>query len=76
MASKPLHPQAGWWRPSGNTSNPNRLFAMVPLPHAATTDDFVQQLQALVTPKTQITDDLVDALIWWFNTHQPNQGGI
>ena len=49
---------------------------MVPLPHAATTEVFVRQLQALVTPGTQITDDLVDAWIWWFNTHQPDQGGI
>ena len=56
--------------------NPSRLFAMVSLPHAATTDIFVRQLQELVTPGTQITEDLVDAWIWWFNTHQPDQGGI
>ena len=56
--------------------NPKRLFAVVPLPHVATTDIFVRQLQALVSPGTQITDNLVDAWIWWFNTHQPNQGGI
>ena len=56
--------------------NPNRLFAVVPLPHAATTDIFVRQLQALVAPGTQITDHLVDAWIWWFNTHPPDQGGI
>ena len=56
--------------------NPNRLFAVVPLPHAATTDIFVRQLQALVTPDTKITDDLVDAWIWRFNIHQPSQGGI
>ena len=49
---------------------------MVALPHAATTEIFVRQLQALVTPGTQITDVLVDAWIWWFNTHQPNQRGI
>ena len=49
---------------------------MVALPHSATTNVCVQQLQALVNPWTQITDDLVDAWIWWFNTHQPNQGGI
>ena len=56
--------------------NPNRLFAVVPLPHAATTDILVRQLQALVIPGTQITDDLVGAWIWWFNTHQPKQGCV
>ena len=30
--------------------HPNRLFAVVPLPHAATTEIFVRQLQALVSP--------------------------
>ena len=50
--------------------DPNRLFAVVPLPHAATTEIFVRQLQALVTPGAQISDDLVEAWIWWFNTHQ------
>ena len=56
--------------------NLNRVSAMVLLLHAATTDIFVRQLQTLITPGTQITDDLVDAWIWWFNTHQPDQGGI
>ena len=56
--------------------NPNRLFAVVPLPHTATTEIFVRQLQALVTPGTQISDDLVEAWIWWFNTHQPAHGGV
>ena len=56
--------------------NTNRLFAVVPLPHAATTDIFVRQLQALVTPGTQIADDLVDVWIWWFNANQPDQGGV
>ena len=56
--------------------NPNRLFAVVPLPHAATTEIFMQQLQALVTPGIQISDDLVEAWIWWFNTHQPAEGGL
>ena len=56
--------------------HPTRLFAVVPLPHAATTNVFMRQLQALVTPRSQFTDDLVDAWIWWFNTHQPDQGGI
>ena len=56
--------------------NPNRLFAVVPLPHAATTAIFVRQLQALVTPGAQVSDDLVEAWIWWFNTHQPAQGGV
>ena len=41
--------------------NPSRLFSVVPLPHAATTEIFVRQLRVLVTPGTQITDDLVDA---------------
>ena len=49
---------------------------VVPLPHAATTEIFMRQLQALVTPGTQIADDLVDAWIWWFDTHQPAQGGV
>ena len=56
--------------------DPNRLFTVVPLPHAATTELFVWQLQALVTPGAQISDDLVEAWIWWFNTHQPAQGGV
>ena len=51
--------------------DPNRLFAVVPLPHAATTEMSVLQLRALVTPGTQVSDDLVEAWIWWFNTHQP-----
>ena len=37
--------------------NPHRLLAVVPLLHAATSDIFVRQLEALVTPGTQITDD-------------------
>ena len=49
---------------------------MVPLLHAATTDIFVRQLQALVTPGMQIADDLVDAWIWWFNANHPDQGGV
>ena len=56
--------------------NPNRLFAVVPLPHAATTEIFVLQVQALVTPGAQVSDDLVEAWIWWFNTHQPARGGV
>ena len=56
--------------------NRSRLFGRVPLPHAATTDIFVRQLQALVAPRTQIADDLVDAWIWWFNANQPDQGGV
>ena len=55
---------------------PDRLFAVVPLPHAATTEIFVRQLQALVTPGAQVSDELVEAWIWWFNTHQPAQGGV
>ena len=57
-------------------SDPNRLFAVVPLPHAPTTQIFVRQLQALVTPGTQVSDDLIEAWIWWFNTQQPAQGGV
>ena len=56
--------------------NPNRLFAVVPLPHTATTEIFVRQLQALVTPGAQVSDDLVKAWIWWSNTHEPAQGGV
>ena len=56
--------------------NPNRLFAVVPLPHAATTEIFVRQLEALVTPGAQLSDHLVEAWIRWFNTHQPAQGGV
>ena len=56
--------------------NPNRLFAVVCMPHAATTDIFVRQLQALFTAGMQIADDLVDTWIWWFNANQPDQGGV
>ena len=56
--------------------NPNRLLAVVPLPHTASTDISVRQLQALVSPRMQIADDLVDAWIWWFNINQPDQGGV
>ena len=56
--------------------DPNRLFTVVPLPHAATTEIFVRQLQALVTPGAQVSDDLVEAWICWFNTHQPAQRGV
>ena len=56
--------------------NPNRLFAVVPLPHAASSDISMRQLQALVTPGLQIAYDLVDAWIWWFNFNQPDQGGV
>ena len=56
--------------------NRNRLFAVVPLSHAATTEIIVRQPQALVTPGTQISDDLVEAWIRCFNTHQPAQGGV
>ena len=56
--------------------DPNRLFGPVSLPHAATTEIFVRQLQALVSPGAQFSDDLVDAWIWWFNTYQPAKGGV
>ena len=51
-------------------------FDVVPLPHAASTDISVLQLQALVSPGMQIADDLVDAWIWWFIVNQPDQGGV
>ena len=75
-ATTPSSALVAAFRENHQDVNPSRLFDMVPLPHAATTEIFVRQLQALVTPGTQITDDLVDAWIWWFNTHQPDQGGI
>ena len=56
--------------------DPNRIFAVVPLPHAETTRIFVQQLQVLVNPGAQVSDDLIEAWIWWFDTHQPAQGGV
>ena len=56
--------------------NPSRLFAVVRLPRTATTDIFVRQLQALVVPGAPIADNLVDAWIWRFNTHQPDRKGI
>ena len=56
--------------------NPNRLFAVVPLPHAASTDISLRQLQALVNPGMQSADYLVDAWIWWLNSNQPDQGGV
>ena len=56
--------------------DPNRLFAVVFLPHAPTTKILVRQLQALVSPRTQVSDDLSETWIWWFNTHQPAQGGV
>ena len=56
--------------------NPNRLFTVVPLPHAASTDIPLRQHQALVRPGMQIADDLVDAMIWWFNTNLLAQGGV
>ena len=49
---------------------------MVPLPHAATTEIFVRQVQALVNPGTKISHDLVEAWILWLTTHQPAQGGV
>ena len=56
--------------------DPNGLFAVVPLPHAAASEIFVRQIQALATPGTQLSDDLVEAWIWWFNTHHPARGGV
>ena len=52
------------------------LFPVVPLPHAASTDISVRQLQALISPGMQIADDLIDVWIWWFTFNQPDQGGV
>ena len=43
--------------------NQNRLCAVVPLPHAASTHISLRQLQALVTPGMQIAENLVDRWI-------------
>ena len=56
--------------------DPNRLFAVVPVPHATTTEIFVRKLHALITPGAQVSDHFFEAWIWWFNTHQPAQGGV
>ena len=53
--------------------NQNRLFPVVPLPHAAATNISVRRLHKLVAPGMQIADDLVDWWIWWFNVIQPDQ---
>ena len=65
---------AALWKHLQDVS-PNSLLAVVPLPHAASTDISVRQLQALVNPM-QIADDLVDAWMWWINFNQPDQGGV
>ena len=75
-ASTPLSELVATLREHLCDVDPNRLSAVVLLPHAATTEVFVRQLQALVTPGAQVSDDLVEAWIWWFNTHQPAQGGV
>ena len=56
--------------------NPNRLFAVVALRQAASTNISVRHFQVLVTSEMQIADDLVDALIWCFNFNQPDQEGV
>ena len=56
--------------------NPNRLLAVVPLPHAASTNISVRQLRALVPRGMQIADNVVHTCIWWFNTNEPDQGGV
>ena len=76
QATKPSSELVAPLREHFRDVNPNRLFAVVPLPQAATTEIFVRQLQALVNPGTQISDDLVEAGICCFNTHQPAQGGV
>ena len=75
-ASTPSSEQVATVREDLRDVNPNRLFAVVPLPQAARTEIFVRQLQALITPGAQVSGDLVEAWIWWFNTHQPAQGGV
>ena len=75
-ASKPSSELVATLRQHVRDVDPNRLFAVVPLPHAATTEIFVRQLQALVNPGAQVSDDLVEEWIWWFNTHQPAQRGV
>ena len=63
--STPLSELVATLRENLRDVDPNRLFAVVPLPHAATTEI-----------GAQVSDDLVQAWIWWFNTHQPAQGGV
>ena len=46
----PLSELVGTLRKHRRDLDPNRLFAVVPLPHAATTKIFVRQLKALITP--------------------------
>ena len=75
-ASTPSSELVATLREHLRNADPNRLFAVVPLPHAPTTEFFLRQLQALVSPGTQVSDDLIQAWIWWFNTHQPGQGGV
>ena len=50
-ASKPSSELVATFRGHLRDVDPNRLYAVVPLPHAATTVIFVRQLQALVTPE-------------------------
>ena len=75
-ASKPSSALLATLREHVCDVDPNRLFAVVPLIHPAATEIFVRKLQALVTPGAQVSDDLVEAWIWWFNNHQPAQGGV
>ena len=53
----------------------NRLFAVAPLPHGATSV-YVRHLQAFLTPGERVPDNLVDVWIWWFNVHHPEQGRV
>ena len=75
-ASKPSNELLATLREHLSGVDPNRLFAVVPLPHAATTENFLRQLQVPVTPGARVSDDVVEAWIWWFNTRQPAQGGV
>ena len=55
--------------------DPDRRFAVAPLPHGATII-CVRQLQALLSPGERTPDSLVDMWIWWLNIHQPDQGRV
>ena len=55
--------------------DPNRLFAVVSLPHAPTTQIFVRQLQASPPGHRSLTTSLKRGS-GGSNTHQPAQGGV
>ena len=51
----------------------NRLFAVAPLLHGATSV-YARQLEGFLNPGERVSDNLVDVWIWWFHLHQPDQG--